>query len=465
MGKNPRKHLGKAKARDAADPVKPVPECAEMPAATAGQRQDAGTASQPPVPQAEQTVRRHLWVTFLAIAIAGFFALIAVKAKPLDPIRRAVSEFSFTDIYYEIQRETSTVDTNRVITIVDITHQETRSSIAQTLMDIESCEPKVIGVDVCFDNEGEDWAGNDSLINVAETYDNIVFALRLYDWSGDEMGWATAGHSFFQAFLPITEGTSNVPRALYDNLKRKVSLYELYEGKPQPSFARQIVNMYAGKDVFGDRTDDVNINFSPTYFRVLQPGEVKEHQELIEGQIVLYGAMHDSGDMHWTPLGRMAGVELWAYGMQSIIDRKEVQTIPLWLLCVISLLVIFFVEILQSGYLARTQSSKSVFVKYIVGSTYFLTVLTFLFTSVLLGISYLVFNKFFISFNMAWALTVITFLGTSRSMYTALKNYAVALREKHEKSFTHRLVDYLSAAAEKAGAAMWLPKIKYKKKQ
>ena len=93
-------------------------------------------------------LRRHLGGTFLAIAITGFFALIAVKAKPLDPIRRAVSEFSFTDIYYEIQKETSSADTSRVITIVDITEQQTRAEMAQTLLDIEACRPTVVGVDV-----------------------------------------------------------------------------------------------------------------------------------------------------------------------------------------------------------------------------------------------------------------------------------------------------------------------------
>lgn len=97
----------------------------------------------------------------------------------------------------------------------------------------------------------------------------------------------------------------------------------------------------------------------------------------------------------------MAGVNIWAYALQSIIDRNEVHNVPFVLLCVISLLVIFLVEVLQSGYLGRTQASKSVFVKYIVGSTYFLTVLTFLFTSVFLGISYIVFKQFYISFNLA----------------------------------------------------------------
>ena len=59
-----------------------------------------------------------------------------------------------------------------------------------------------------------------------------------------------------------------------------------------------------------------------------------------------------------------------------------------------------------------------------------MSVLTFLFTSVLLGLCFVVFKRYGISFNLAWALTAITFLGTSRSMYAALQDYFIARRSK-----------------------------------
>ena len=43
---------------------------------------------------------RNMLVTFLAVAIMGFFAIITVKAEIMDPIRRTIADFSFTDIYY-----------------------------------------------------------------------------------------------------------------------------------------------------------------------------------------------------------------------------------------------------------------------------------------------------------------------------------------------------------------------------
>lgn len=51
-----------------------------------------------------QELMRHVLVTFLAVAIMGFFAIITVTIEIMDPIRRTIADFSFTDIYYQIER-------------------------------------------------------------------------------------------------------------------------------------------------------------------------------------------------------------------------------------------------------------------------------------------------------------------------------------------------------------------------
>lgn len=376
------------------------------------------------------SLRRHLSVTLLSIGISALFALVAIFAKPLDPVKRAIKDFSFTDIYYEILKEGSVPDTSRIVTIVDMTRLTSRTEIARLLSDIEKHNPKVIGLDVCFDNEGEDFEGNDSLIAVASEHKNIVYSMKMLDWANDSIGWTKCIHSFFHEITPLTEGTTNMPRALYDNMKRKVPVYERYEGKWLPSFVTQVSNAYAERDLVGGRTEDVKINFSPTVFRTLAPEQVDSHPELIEGQIVLVGAMYEDADRHWTPVGKIAGVELLAYGVHSIIYSNEIKDMPFPLLCLISLVVIFLVEVIQHWYLKTMARSNRIFIRHIIGSTYVMSILTFLFTSVLLGLSFLVFKLYGLSFNLAWALSVITFLGTSRSMYTALTDYFKAWKAK-----------------------------------
>ncbi len=378
-----------------------------------------------------QELMRHVLVTFLAVAIMGFFAIITVTIEIMDPIRRTIADFSFTDIYYQIEREGAAPDTCRYITIVDMTKVTARGDIAKVLTDIEAANPKVVGLDCVFDNEGDDIEGNDAIIEVAEKYKNIVFAEKMLDWENDTIGYTKVIHSFFSEFVDINEGTVNMPRKLYDSMKRKTALTELYRGKHQLSFVSQVSNLYTGKDMVGTHTGDININFSYTKFQVLQPDEVKAHPELIEGQIVLFGSMYEDADMHWSPLGKIAGVELLAYSIQSLIERTDIKYMPFIPFCIITLLIIFIVQVLQANYLRWTGLSSNMFTKYIIGSAYVMNILTFLFTSVFIGISFLIFCTFHISFNLAWALSVIAFLGVSRSLYAAIKDYVNSVKDKY----------------------------------
>ncbi|MCQ2245038.1 MAG: CHASE2 domain-containing protein [Bacteroidaceae bacterium] len=378
------------------------------------------------------TLLRHICVTFLAVAIVGIFAFVTVKAKPLDPLKRTIEEFSFTDIYYEIQGEDNP-DSSMVITIVDMTNVIKRADIAQTLADIEKQHPKVIGVDCLFESIGEDLEGNEAIIDAASTYKNIVFAEAMTDWENDSVGWSNAKRSFFAELTDITEGTINFKRTLYDSMKRKAPVSETYQGKQVPSFVTQLANLYADSTIVtADSSSDININFSKTHFHVLQPKEIASHPELIEDRIVLFGAMNSVNDLHWTPLGKISGTELQAYALQSIILSKEIHDLQFVPFCIISLLIIFFVQVLQSLYIKRTRSSSNLFVKHVVGSTYILNILTFLFTSVFIGISFFVFAIFNISINLGWALSAIAFLETSRSLYASIKEYINSKRDKYK---------------------------------
>ncbi len=378
----------------------------------------------------------HIGVTVLAIIMTGFFAAIMIYVKPLNPIKRAFEDFSFTDIYYEISAEGAVKDTSRIITIVDLTKLTARTDIAQTLEDIESFNPVVIGVDACFDNEGEDFAGNERIISVAETYKNIVFAEKMLDWQDDETGWTTEIHSFFHEVTDITEGTVNVPRKLYDKLKRRIPLCEKYRGDIRPSFVAQVANAYAGKNITGNRTGDIDINFNPTVFRVLLPEEVKHHPELIENHIVLFGAMYEDSDTHWTPIGKIAGVELLAYGIQTVLLDNEVTYVSGIPLYVISFVIICMVQMLQSVYLKYMRASHWMFVRYVIGSSYCLNILTFLLISVFVGISFFIFRRTHVSLNLAWVTVVIAFLTSSRTLYKDICTYIEKKKDlkQHVKS-------------------------------
>lgn len=371
---------------------------------------------------------KYLMVTLLAYLMMGFFALITVQVKPLDPLSSAVKNFSFTDIYYEILNESSHKDTSNVVTLVDMTALYRRGDLAKVMDDIMSCKPKVMGVDVVFDQEKDDFAGNDSLITVAALYENIVFGNKLLDDSGDQkVGFTKEIHSFFGNYVTIKEGFTNMPRGgHYDSMKRVLPLRYRSCAKDKPSLIAHAVSVYTGKDMWSEGKADLDINFSPMEFRVLQPDEVLSHPEWIEGHIVLLGAMYEEADSHWTPAGKIAGVKLLAFAAQTLVDKKEVYHLPFILQLAVSILLTLFIYYIQKLFKYRTARSRKLFVRFIVGSSYVLNILTFLFTSILLGICFFIFAFTQVSVNIGWALASLAFMAASSNMYEAISDYVTA---------------------------------------
>jgi CHASE2 domain-containing sensor protein len=375
----------------------------------------------------------HLEVVALSIGIMSFFATIAFVAAPLAPLKRVLSNFSFTDIYYEISSETS-ADSCTSIVIVDLTKLTDRREIARTIDDIQKCSPKVIGLDFCLDNEGENIEGNMMMEKVAMDYPNMVWSMKCLNYANDSVGWQDAIHSYFTEGIEVTEGSTNMPRgSLYDSTKRKVPLTETLNGEIVPSFSTQIASMFLDRDIRNGRTGDLDINFSPTYFRKIKPQDIQKNRDYIEGSIVLIGSLYEESDRHWTPVGKIAGVEIIAYAVLTLLENKEVTEVSSVLLMFASLILIFIVQLLQSWHLGVTRRSNNPFVRFIIGSSYVIDILTFLFTSVFLGLGYLLFMIYGISFNIAWAISAIAFLSTSRAMTTAINQYVQATLERYPK--------------------------------
>lgn len=371
----------------------------------------------------EHALYKNIAISILAYGLMGFFAQM-LSLKSFDPLSNALKSFSFTDIYYQILSDTSEPRISRAITIVDITPVIRRGEMAQTLMDIESLKPRAVGVDVVFDLEKDDFLGNDSLISVAEENDNIVFSVKYLDFD-DEIGQYTREtHSFFTKYVDVKEGYCNVARgSLYDPTKRTLSRRTVSMGEERVSLPIQTLSVYTGRDMSeGDAT--VNINFSPKEFEVIAHDEVLKHPELIQDRIVLVGAMYEDVDMHWTPAGKIAGVKLLAYGMQTLLERNEIRTLPVATMCVLSFFITLVFCYFRASYLAVTSASNSLSVRFLIGSSYALNIVLFFLTSILLGVCFIVFSLTSYSINLTWALSSLPFLGTSTSLLQAITDYA-----------------------------------------
>lgn len=366
---------------------------------------------------------KHVCVTLLAFSLMLFFGFIALNVKFFDSISKAVSEVSTDDIYYSILRNSEPEVSNNIV-MVDITQVYNRAEMAQLIEDVETFGAKTVGIDCCFEFEDAGTpTANDSLIAVADKYKNIVFSLKLAEMDFEEI-YHKETHSFMYFYVDtMTEGFTNVKRTLYGGLKRVTPMAGMSDTGPKRSFAAQVAGLYANKDFAAEHPEELHINFTPTVFPSFQPKDVRKYKDAFKDKIVLFAALSQEEDFHWTPIGKIAGTELLAYSIQTVLDKKETRKASLWFLILISFGIALVAQILQQMYLDKMATYKNPFVRYIIGSAYVLNIITYLFIAIIIWISFIVFQKFNYSIDFVYGIGATAFLTTSRYMYVAIKDY------------------------------------------
>jgi len=382
-----------------------------------------------------KTFPQRLLKTFVVVgfsfAIVWGYAQIALNLSFLNPISEVIENFSITDKYYQIMPEKE----SREISIVDLTPLHSRLEIAQALEEIELCNPAVVGMDCRFKNENRELAAegkamsdtlsDNTLRRVVEKYrDNIVFSYELFDEQTEDVGYTRSMHSFFANEIPIHEGVCNMQRDnQYFGIKRDLKLGWMLNGNKVPSLVGEVVNLYTGEEMVTPKDDDVNINFSPTNFTIINPSEILQHRHELENRIVFFGSLAEETDMHNTPIEKMPGVKLLAYAAQTLLKRNQIVQPPMWLQVIIAILLVTLTNMLQLVYLGWTSRSKSPLVYHVMGSAYVLGLVTFLWIALIMWVTYICFCLHNIGMEIGWPIAAMAFLATSRSFYAACEDY------------------------------------------
>lgn len=361
-------------------------------------------------------ILRDCTIVMFSFAAIGIMALIAMNISFFNPVVHTMKDFSLTDVYYYVMQDYGRVDTSRVITIVDMTHLNNRSEIADVLEEIESMNPSVIGVDIIFEGEKNDTLANAKLKKLVSSHDNIVYSYRLTDYINDTLGYENDIHSFFTENTHVKEGFTNYSRHLYGGIKRECSLFTYLQGEKCQSFVHEVIKSYLGKEPNIEK-EKVNINFRPTQFRVLSPDSLSYHPDWIKDHIVLYGATHAQEDMHYTPLGEMPGVELSAYSIQTILEQSEVKHINGFFTAVISFLLVLITYRGRKSYLTWAKARKNEWLCFFLTTTFIVGLLLFIWSAILVWIGFILFMVTDYSLSLGWTMAAIPFLGGAGEFY------------------------------------------------
>ena len=338
--------------------------------------------------------RDHFIVLLSGLLLLGLLRAITINIDFLNPIANALDDFSVTDVIYEIQHDESKARMNDIITIVDMTELTDRGDIAYLLEEINACEPLVMGIDLIFEGKKDDSIANEMLKESVKVMGSkAVYSTKLVDYNSNSQSFSRSVQSFFANEIHIAEGYTN----LNDNLERRrirdFSIMQKLNDNTQLSFPAKIA-AYFNNSLEQLDSQDLLINFKNEKFPVVKYDEIQEKRELIEGHIVLIGALTEEQDMHNSPIGKMSGLELQAYSLLTLLEHKNIQKIPNWLEWLLVLLVCYLLEIaIDIVWQWVKKKDKSAFMVFLKESNLVSVVMLFIGLLIVCWLTYILFVK------------------------------------------------------------------------
>ncbi len=342
-----------------------------------------------------------------------------VNIKFLNPIAMAIKDFSLSDSYYQISwtgGDKKKMSTD--IVLVDITELD-RGQTGEVLKQVHECRPSAVGVDAIYYGE-KDFYGDSLLASAAQAMPEAVFAVKLLQ-SEDTLGVYTSVHKpfFSDRLAPENEGYVNTEE-YRAKVTRNFSILRTVGSDTIKSLVARVVENYRGQPIPKDQSSDRAINFEYIGFPIVSCDSILENRQLFENRIVLLGCLTDKNDILFTPVGEMAGMEMLAFSLQTLIDQREIRNLSLGeefllILFITHLTVLWFY--VWFAYIGRFNNSICAF---LATSKLFLRVMTFIWLAFVAWGTYVVYERYDIIIRLAMLLSSVILVGEGRGIYMAL---------------------------------------------
>lgn len=316
--------------------------------------------------------------TVFILAVMWGVSKIEYNIEILSPIQDVFSDFQITDLAASKIREEMPEDTNIVLINIG---QLNREQLAQELVIIAGCKPKVIGIDAFF-RRPKDPQGDSLLARAMEQIENLVLVSKLH--YNDTMGRFDSLERSHPMFLTnastgfanlITEGENSFRTA------RTFSPFDtitagLMKGRVEKFFALQVADIYkpgASNELENRRKDGGydseiiwyrgNIYGLKSKYYAIDAQDILDSNflpSLLANKIVLMGFMGNeilTGENIWdfdkffTPLNDkyvgkavpdMFGVVVHANIISMILHNHYVNVSNIWLDVLVGFLFCFF---------------------------------------------------------------------------------------------------------------------------
>lgn len=258
----------------------------------------------------------------------------------LAPIDREL-DFKSSDFYQLVAdaRSEKVLDEQIVIIPID---KLSRKDICHLIEDVTLCNPRAIGLDVFFTFPMEDDA---HLLKVLQNTPGLVVAMGVSQENSDNcrVDRPYLLDSLQNSLCGIVN--MNVKRR-YNVVRDFIPYYQTERGiidhfslalarHVDPSVAEHFLSSYNKHP-----QSAVSIDYPSREFEVIEPDDILEHIDELEGKVIMIGALHDTQDIFVTPINdAMAGIMVHAYTLSTILGERSARVLPQWILWIFGLLI------------------------------------------------------------------------------------------------------------------------------
>lgn len=332
------------------------------------------------------------------------------------PVKRALGNMSATDFFFQITHEASSVNQN--ITIIDIQDEYNRGKIADCLSSVDSLKPWAIGVDIIFDNIKGEPEDSYKLFQTAESMDSkVVWASKLLDYNSKEKTFLDNTKSFFADSLTLASGFTNLDDNMEHKTIRKMLTIEKLNGQNVNSFPMAVA-LALGDSISCQPWKMLTIDYG-TNFTIVPCDSVEKYKELITNHIVLIGSTTDESDMWLTPIGKMSGIAIQAYSLNTLRAHSDIKYNSFWDNLLIAFILCYLFELILDLGFQWLRRRNNVTSTLLIDSKLLLRVVTIIIMTIVTLVILLMFvynNKYI---DAVLILTALGMLIESRRIYNA----------------------------------------------
>jgi CHASE2 domain-containing sensor protein len=285
--------------------------------------------------------------TFLIIVLIG---MIPINFGALDPLEKALTDFSLTDIVFSrlMNEEIRRADTNMILINIGPLN---RSGITQLIENVMQAKPAVVGIDIQFENPG-DTVSLQKLISMGIQNKNMFW---VYTVLGEGDSAIIKNPLFGMKGRLLPGGHNNFPETDEFRTIRSFEPFRIANKDTIPAFALSIANfvkpgLLQYMSERGEEMETIHYQKRRTSLRMDYPEflvALNTDSMLLHNKIVLIGYMgqnlddkYNVEDKFFTPMNDnyagkaipdMFGAEIHAQIISMLLNKDFLLKLPEWL--------------------------------------------------------------------------------------------------------------------------------------